>query len=202
MSAVVYWSKDNLYLNITNRCSNNCYFCFRNFVSGVWGFNLKLHKEPSSSEIIKNLQTVINQKRWKEVVFCGFGEPTERLNCILNVTQWIKKYYKILVRLNTNGQAYLLNPGRDVINELKQVGLDKVSVSLNAHNKAVYNKVSKPKFENAFESVLGFIEEVKGNLITEITVVMIPEVDFTKLKKIVGEEKVIFRKRVYEPLFF
>jgi len=200
--SVVYWYKNNLYLNITNRCSNNCYFCFRNFIRGVWGFNLRLYKDPSSNEIIKNLQKVINLRRWKEIVFCGFGEPTERLDCLLNVTQWIKKYHKILIRLNTNGHAYLLNPGRDVMNELKEAGLEKVSVSLNAHNKEVYNKVSKPKFENAFESVLYFIEEAKRNLDTEITVVTIPEVDFKKLKKIVGEEKVKFRKRTYEPLFF
>lgn len=201
MPAVVYWSEDNLYLNITNRCSNNCYFCFRNFISGVWGFNLKIHKEPTPNEIIKNLQMVINQRHWKEVVFCGFGEPTERLDCLLDVTKWIKNYHKSLVRINTNGQAYLLNPGRGVINELKEAGLDKVSVSLNAHNKEVYNKISKPKFENAFESVLSFIEEVKRNLDTEITVVTIPEADIKKLKKIVGEEGIKFRKRIYEQIF-
>lgn len=200
MPAIVYWSEDNLYLNITNRCSNNCYFCFRNFISGVWGFNLKLHKESTPNEVIKNLQRVINQRHWKEVVFCGFGEPTERLDCLLDVTKWIKNYHKSLVRLNTNGQAYLLNPGRSVINELEETGLDKVSISLNAHNKEVYNKISKPKFENTFESVLGFIEESKRNLDTEITVVTIPEADIKKIKKIVGEE-VKFRKRIYEPHF-
>ncbi|MCK4952471.1 TatD family nuclease-associated radical SAM protein [Candidatus Bathyarchaeota archaeon] len=200
MPAIVYWSEDNLYLNITNRCSNNCYFCFRNFISGVWGFNLKLRKEPTPNEIIKNLQRVINQRHWKEVIFCGFGEPTERLDCLLDVTKWIKNYHKSLVRLNTNGQAYLLNPGRSVINELEETGLDKVSISLNAHNKEVYNKISNPKFENTFESVLGFIEESKRNLDTEITVVTIPEADIKKIKKIVGEE-VKFRKRIYEPHF-
>ena len=201
MQSVVYWSENNLYLNITNRCSNNCYFCFRNFIRGVWGFNLKLHKEPTPNEIIKNLQRVITQRHWKEVVFCGFGEPTERLDCLLDVTRWIKNYHTSLVRLNTNGQAYLLNPGREVLNELKKAGLDKVSVSLNAHNEEVYNKICKPKFENAFESVLGFIEEATRNFDTEITVVTIPEADIKKLKKTVGEEKVKFRMRIYEPLF-
>ena len=124
MPSIVYWHGDNLYLNITNQCPNHCYFCFRNFIKGVWGFDLKLKKEPTFNEIINELKSIINKRRWKEVVFCGFGEPTKRLDCLLKVTQWIKKYHGISVRLDTNGQAYLLNPKRNIINELKEAGLD------------------------------------------------------------------------------
>ena len=109
-ASVVYWlpnedgKRFSLYLNITNSCSNNCYFCFRNFKNGVREFNLKLRGEPSSDELIKELEKVINKKNWKEVVFCGFGEPLERLNCVLEVTRWVRKYSGKVVRVDTNGQ--------------------------------------------------------------------------------------------------
>lgn len=200
MQSIVYWHGDKLYLNITNQCPNHCYFCFRNFLNGVWGFDLKLKIEPTFNEIIKELKSIINKRRWKEVVFCGFGEPTKRLDCLLKVTQWIKKYHGDLVRLDTNGQAYLLNPRRNIIDELKEAGLDRVSVSLNAHNKEVYNKICKPKFENAYESVLKFIEKSKKRLSTEITAVTIPEVNIKRLEEMAKKMGIKFRSRTYEGL--
>ena len=73
-------------------------------------------------------------KSWDEAVFCGFGEPTERLDVLLEVAQWIKQHYgrPLKIRVNTNGHGYVLNRGRDVAAELKAAGVDKVSVSLNA----------------------------------------------------------------------
>lgn len=91
-SSVVYWLDSSLYLNITNRCSNDCYFCFRNYWRGIGGFNLKLTHEPSADQVIRELLKQIHRKRWNEVVFCGFGEPTARLDCILKVTRWIKEH--------------------------------------------------------------------------------------------------------------
>ena len=201
-SSVVYWLGNILYLNITNRCPNNCYFCFRKFKNGVREFNLKLRKEPSSNEVIKELQKVINRKKWKEVVFCGFGEPLERLDCVLEVTRWIKKYSGKVVRVDTNGQGYLLNKGRDVVKELKNAGVDKVSVSLNAHDETTYNLICKPEFENAFENVLGFIEKAKKDLDTEITVVTISEVDISKVRELAKRIEVGFRVREYIPCFW
>ena len=115
---VVYWLDNSLYLNITNRCSNYCYFCFRRFKNGIQDFNLKLEKEPTSEEVIEELQQVINRKNWKEVVFCGFGEPLERLDLVLEATKWIKKNHSKPVRVDTNGQGYLLNRGREVTNNM------------------------------------------------------------------------------------
>lgn len=85
--AVVYWLGDNLYLNITNKCSNHCYFCIRNFSKGLGDFNLKLRREPTIKEVIKELERVINLRHWREAVFCGFGEPLERLDCVLEVIE-------------------------------------------------------------------------------------------------------------------
>ena len=207
--SLVYWLPNenakgiSLYLNITNRCPNHCYFCFRKFKNGVREFNLKLRKEPSSNEVIKELQKVINIKNWKEVVFCGFGEPLERLDCVLEVTRWVKKYYGKAVRVDTNGQGYLLNKGREVVKELKDAGVDKVSVSLNAHEEARYNQVCKPEFKNAFETVLEFIERAKKmDLDTEITAVTIAEVDISKVREIAKKLRVGFRVREYIPCFW
>ena len=202
-SSVVYWLGKSLYLNITNRCPNNCYFCLRKFKNGVREFNLKLRKEPSSNEVIKELQEVINRKNWSEVVFCGFGEPLERLDCVLEVTRWVKKYSGKVVRVDTNGQGYLLNKGREVVEKLKDAGVDKVSVSLNAHNKTTYNQICKPKFENAFENVLEFVEKAKKmDLDTEITAVTVSEVDLSKVREIAERMGVGFRVREYIPCFW
>jgi len=200
--SIVYWLGDNLYLNITNRCSNNCYFCFRRFKNGIEGFNLKLSREPSPGEVIKELEGVINRKSWREVVFCGFGEPLERLDCLLEVTMWIKKHSGKAVRIDTNGQGYLLNRERDVVKELKEAGVDKVSVSLNAHNEETYSRICKPQFQNSFEHVLEFIEKARGELETEITTVTIPEVDITKVRRLAAKMGVRFRVRKYMPCFW
>ena len=200
--SVVYWLRNNLYLNITNRCPNNCYFCFRKFKDGIEGFNLKLRREPSPNEVIKKLQEVINRKNWSEVVFCGFGEPLERLDCVLEVTRWIKKHSGRIVRIDTNGQGYLLNKGRKVVKELKEAGVDKISVSLNAHEKETYNQVCKPAFENAFENVLEFVEKARGEFDMEITTVTIQEVSISKVREIARKLGVGFRIREYIPCFW
>jgi len=197
--SIVYWLGVNLYLNITNRCSNNCYFCFRRYKRGIDGFNLRLREEPTQRQIIDELQNFINKKTRKEIVFCGFGEPLEKLDCVLEVTKWIKKQFPITVRIDTNGQAYLLNKGRNVIEELKEVGLDRISISLNAHNKETYNCVCKPKFENAYENVIRFIEKAKRQFDTETTAVTIPEVNISEIKEMARKMGVRFRPREYQP---
>ena len=200
--SIVYWVGDNLYLNITNRCSNHCYFCFRKLKNGIQGFNLKLHKEPSTDEIIGELQKVINRKHWREIVFCGFGEPLERLDYVLEITRWIKKHAKKVVRINTNGQGYLLNRNRDVVKELREAGVDRVSVSLNTHDKETYNHVCRPKFEDAFQSILEFIQKARGELNVEITAVTVPEVDISKVSELATKMRVEFRVRPYITCFW
>ena len=116
--SVVYWLGNSLYLNVTNTCSNSCYFCFRRYKKGVRDFNLKLEKETTAEEVIAELQKALTRKIWSEIVFCGFGEPLERLDLVFEVTRWVKKHSGKTVRVDTNGQAYLLNRGREVAQEL------------------------------------------------------------------------------------
>jgi len=200
----VYWLENKLYLNITNRCSNCCFFCLRNFKKGVGGFNLKLASEPSIDQIERELEEFLNMRRWDEVVFCGFGEPTERLDVLLEVTRWIRQHCgrPLTIRLNTNGHAYALNPGKDVVGELKAAGVDKVSVSLNAGDGDTYAEICKPTLPNAYEIVIDFIKKAKPLLQVEASAVRMPEVDIPKAQSVAESLGVKFRIREYIPCFF
>ena len=191
----VYWLDDKLYLNITNKCSNK---------RGVGGFNLKLRRDPSAEQITLELNEALKRKRWKEVVFCGFGEPTERLDLLLVLTRSIRRGYDktIAIRVNTNGQGYMLNSGRDVVEELKAAGVDKVSVSLNAGDEETYNEICKPSVPGAFQAILGFIEKAKTKLEVEVTAVTTPEVDLHKVEDISKKLGVKFRLRQYIQCFW
>ena len=199
----VYWIDNNLYINVTNKCSNNCYFCFRKFKSGIKEFNLKLEKEPTFQDIKEEIHTKINKKNWNEVVFCGFGEPLERLDLVLEITRWLKKNYMITLRVDTNGQGYLLNSKRDVIKELKEAGIDKIRVSLNTHNRETYDKVCNPNFENAYEKILEFIKKsIEEDIETEATAVTIPEVEIIKVKLLAERLGAKFSARQYIQFFW
>ena len=199
-SAIVYWLDAHLYLNITNECSNNCWFCFHNYKEGVDGFNLKLPHEPETAEVIFALEKSVPAKKWVEVVFCGFGEPTSRLNLLLEIAKWMKAHCpKLPIRLDTNGQGYVINRGREVVKELKEAGVDRVSVSLNGHNKETYNENCRPKINDAFEVVLDFIAKAKTELEVEVSAVRMPEVDIPKVKAIAEGLGVPFRVRDYVP---
>ena len=196
--SVVYWLDNKLCLNITNRCTNDCYFCLRRFKQGLGEFTLRLKSEPSSTDVISELQKVINLKPWSEVVFCGFGEPTVRLNILLEVARWIHRSTCISMRLDTNGQALLLFPENEVATELKESGVTTVSVSLNAYNKALYDEICRPKFENAFEKVLEFAKTAReAGLNVEVTAVAIPEVEISKMEKMASNLGFRFRVRPY-----
>jgi TatD family-associated radical SAM protein len=142
--------------------------------------------------------------RWDEVVFCGFGEPTEKLDVLLEVTRWLRRHNgrPLRVRVNTNGQGYLLNWGKDVIAELKAASVDKVSVSLNAGDKETYNEICKPNLADAYESVLDFIQKAKPVLQVEVTAVRIPEVDIAKVQAIADKLGVKLRIREYIACFY
>lgn len=201
--SVVYWIDNILYLNITNKCPNNCYFCIRRFRKGIREFNLKLEREPNIEEVMEKLRKVICKKNWKEIVFCGFGEPLERLDLVLEVTRQLNNQYWSNVRVDTNGQGYLLNKGIDVLNELKMAGVQKMSISLNAHNKEAYDQICKPHYESAYENVLDFIKRAKEvGLETEVTAVRVPEVEISKVKEVAESLGVKFVLREYIPLFW
>jgi TatD family-associated radical SAM protein len=201
----VYWLDSSLYLNITNKCSNSCWFCLRNFKEGVGGFNLKLKMEPTVAEVTAELEQALTMRRWREVVFTGFGEPTARLDVLLEITRWIKRRCGsyLAVRLDTNGHGYVLNKPRDVAVELRAAGVRKVSVSLNGHDEATYRENCRPSFEGAFEAVLDFVRKAKAaGLEVEVSAVRMPEVEVEKVKAVADTLGVAFRVRDYIPCFW
>ncbi len=186
MDTIYYEAHKNLYLNLTNRCSADCVFCIRNFADGVYGYNLRLSKEPTTEEVIGALEE-LDLSKYREIVFTGLGEPTLRFDVVLAVTRWLKSR-NIRVRLDTNGQAALINPGRDVISELKTAGIDSISVSLNAESEEKYNKLCRPIHKNAYGAVLDFIRGAKkAGISTRVTVVNVSEIDLEKCKKLANE---------------
>ncbi len=176
-----YEAFGRLYLNITNRCSARCVFCIRNTCDGVFGYNLRLTREPSEEEMIETLER-LPLSQFQEVVFTGFGEPTCRLDAVLRITAWLHQKGAI-VRLDTNGHAALLNPGRDVVAELKTAGLDGVSVSLNAESEENYNRLCRPLFQGAYRALLDFTKNaVRSGIQTRVTVVKQEGVDMEACK--------------------
>jgi GTP 3',8-cyclase len=200
----VYWLDDTLYLNITNQCSNCCYFCLKRYRRGVGGFNLKLAEEPSVVEITGELAEVLHMRSWGGLVFCGFGEPTERLDILLEVARWVRQNYgrPLQIRLDTNGHGYVLNWGRDVAAELKAAGIDRVSVSLNAGDRETYIEICRPTLPDAYKAVLDFIRKAKLMLTVEATAVRLPEVDLSKVQAVADGLGVAFKVREHIPCFY
>jgi cyclic pyranopterin phosphate synthase len=201
----VYWLDNSLYLNITNHCSNNCWFCLRNFKQGVGGFNLKLEREPTTAEVKAELEAALAFKRWDEVVFCGFGEPTARLDALLEVARWIRKRYggSVPIRVDTNGHGYELNKDRNVAEELRNAGVNTVSVSLNGHDEATYAENCRPMFKGGFAAVVDFVKKAKmAGLLVEVSAVRMPEVDIEKVRVIAESLGVPLRVREYIPCFW
>ncbi|HEX19891.1 MAG TPA: radical SAM protein, partial [Acidiferrobacteraceae bacterium] len=74
---IAYQLHGNCYVNLTNHCTLRCQFCPKfNKQWQVQGYPLRLQQEP---DITKVLRTIGAPGQYKEVVFCGFGEPTLRL---------------------------------------------------------------------------------------------------------------------------
>ena len=152
--------------------------------------------------MLEELEEVLALKRWNEVVFCGFGEPTERLDVLLEVARWIRQRCpNVPIRLDTNGHGYALNKGRDVAKELKAAGISKTSVSLNGHDEVSYGENCRPAFAGAFETVLDFIRKAKSEMDVEISAVRMPEVDLQKVKALADSLNAKFRVRDYIPCF-
>ncbi|MBW6471183.1 MAG: TatD family nuclease-associated radical SAM protein, partial [Methanosarcinaceae archaeon] len=161
---------------------------------GVYGYNLRLSHEPTADEIISELNT-LNLSKYKEVVFTGFGEPTIRLDEMLEVTRWLTER-NVTVRLDTNGHANLINPDRDVVSELKEAGLSAVSISLNAESEELYNKLCRPVYDNSYQAMLDFTRSaLDAGIQTRMTVVGVPEIDIEKCELIAQEIGVDFHVR-------
>src|ERR1035437_3060957 len=158
----VYFLKNTMYINVTNLCTNNCVFCIRDLNDTVAGTDLKINDENVTAEsIIDEIKSNSPEKR-DEIVFCGYGEPLIKIELVKDVARFIKQNYpNVPVRVNSNGQGNLIHR-RNIVTGL--VGLvDRISISLNAENADLYEKITKCKFDKkmAYESVKNFIQNCK-----------------------------------------
>ena len=157
-NVLVYTLDGKIYINLTNRCTNDCIFCLRNDKDDVKGQQLWLNNENSTSiDVIEQFEKIYEQTPSDEVIFCGYGEPMLKFEVLKAVAKHIKnRYPAVKIRINTNGHANFVNK-RNVVPELKGL-IDEFSVSLNAPNKQEYNELSRPKFDEAYDEVKKFIK--------------------------------------------
>ena len=163
--AIVYRFGEGVYINLTNRCPNLCTFCIKTkWKMDFHGNNLNLAAgEPTSREVIAALEQELPKAPFKQVVFCGYGEPTIRLDELLLVAHTLKgwraqaKYPPFKIRLNTNGLGNLINH-KNIVPSLAGV-LDEINVSLNAGDEKTWRKIVRPVpgYENGYEDVCEFI---------------------------------------------
>ncbi len=187
---IAYRIRDSLYLNITNRCTNACSFCVKFRSDFVKGHHLRLREEPTDEEV---KAAIGDPAAYREVVFCGYGEPLQRLDSVRNISRWVKEHGG-RVRINTNGHGNLIH-GRPVLPELRGL-VDSISISLDAHDADTYNRLCRPVYQNAFSEMLAFIRQAKETIPdVQVTVVDLPEVDLERCRKIADELGVRFRVR-------
>lgn len=158
MMTITYPVNKGLYINMTNRCPCNCTFCLRHNAEGVYGSDsLWLDREPTVQEVCDSVDTW-DLTQFDEVVFCGYGEPTERLEDLLLVAKYIKAKGDIKIRINTNGLADLIWQ-KQTAPSLKGL-IDTVSISLNTPNQEDYLKVVRPKFgAGSYDAMIRFAKD-------------------------------------------
>ena len=161
--SILYRYGHNYYINLTNRCPCKCVFCVRNEVDALGDADsLWLSSEPTADEVMAELMSK-DLSETDEIVFCGYGEPTERLDTLLEIARRIRSQLGKRVRLDTNGLGNLIH-GRDIVPDLSEV-LDSVSISLNAPDADEYVKVTGCRFgEEGYSSLLEFIRECRERI--------------------------------------
>ncbi|MBQ8309133.1 MAG: radical SAM protein [Clostridia bacterium] len=158
----LYVLDGKLYVNLTNKCSNGCDFCVRNERESYYGYYLWLKNgDPTVEKVVAAANSMGDLTQYKEVVFCGFGEPTYKTAEMLQLCDFFHER-GLSTRLNTNGQGNLINK-RDITPELKGK-IDLVNVSLNASCAEKYQPICRSQFgETAFAAIVEFAKLCRRN---------------------------------------
>ncbi len=182
---ITYEYEGALYVNLTNRCNCNCVFCLRHGKAQGSIYtedSLWLEREPTREEALADFLRR-DVPSYREIVFCGYGEPTCRMDDLLWLVDRLKETYGSNlppVRINTNGHANLIH-GRDVCPELKG-RIDTLSISLNASTAAEYTAICRPiQGEKAYQAMLDFAAEAVN---------YVPRVVFTIVDKDKSPEEI------------
>ncbi|MCU0989434.1 MAG: TatD family nuclease-associated radical SAM protein, partial [Xanthomonadales bacterium] len=191
---IAYRIRDSLYLNLTNRCTNACTFCIRQKTDFIKGHNLRLDREPDFAEVTS---AIGDPSKYREVVFCGYGEPLLRLELVKQLAAWLKER-KARVRLNTNGQGSII-AGRNIVPELTGL-IDEVSVSLNAADGGTYQSVCRSRYgDAAFAEVKRFVAEcARAGIATSVTVLDMPGISIAECGELARELGATLRVRHYD----
>jgi len=190
---VSYQIDNNLYLSITDRCTLECAFCPKTLGDmSVKGYDLTFDHRPTAEEIIAAID---DPARYDEVVFCGYGEPTMRLNVLLEVARDIKSRGG-RVRLNTDGLSNLVHK-QNTLPELAEC-VDALSVSLNAQNQEGYDRHCRPNLPGSYEAMLAFLREAPKYFkdVTATAIDGLEGVDISACEAIARKMGVKFRRRV------
>lgn len=181
----------NIYVNMTNKCPCSCTFCLRQTKKMLENNSLWLKDGEPSLQTIKDLFSKYDLNLINELVFCGFGEPLERLYDICELIDYLRKTYPNLkTRVNTNGQANLIH-NKDITPELKG-RFNTVSISLNAPNAEEYIALTRSKFGiQSYEAMKEFAVLAKK---------YVPNVVFTVVEKVMSEEKIKLCQKICDDL--
>lgn len=197
MNNYIYTIGNKIYINLTNRCSNNCDFCIRHGRQGMENTTLWIEDEPTAEDVIEQLPQNLDEFDG-EVVFCGFGEPTYNLETLDEVASYLHCVDKT-TRINTNGQANLIHK-RDVTDVIVD-SCDVINVSLNECTKEKYQQHCKSIFgAGAFDELLAFAKLCKqrgGNVIFSV-VDSIGAADVAECQKLADSLGIPLRVRVKE----
>lgn len=195
---ITYEMGDSLYINMTNRCTNNCEFCLRKGTDHLGDSgSLWLEREPTFEEIKEDIDKR-DLSKYKSLVFCGFGEPVIRLYDLLKVAKYIKSKSDILIKINTNGQGDLIFR-EDISSQFENL-IDIVSISLNAKNADDYVDICHPKYgQDTFYSIIKFAKDCKKHVSKVIFTVVdsMPKDDIEACEDIAKRTGVDFRVRKY-----
>lgn len=188
------------YVNITNRCNCACTFCLRTMKHMAEESTLWLKQEPTASEVEAELEKL----PWElvsEIVFCGFGEPTMRLDVLLELMAYVKAQHSgTPIRLNTNGLADLAY-GRSVAGDFQGL-VDTMSISLNASNAERYLELTRAKYGlPSYEAMLKFAVDCKAyvpNVVLTVVEKVENQAEIDLCQKICNERGLKLRVRIYE----
>ena len=188
MMTVTYSAGSSIYVNMTNRCPCACTFCLRHNKDHVFDSDsLWLDREPTVSEVCDSIDTW-DLTKYSEIVFCGYGEPTERLYDLLEVAKHIRSKSKVKIRINTNGLADLIW-NESTAPKLEGL-IDTVSISLNATNAEEYLAVVRPKFGiGSYDAMLKFAKDCTEH---------VPEVFMTVVDVVTTKEEQAICREICE----
>lgn len=207
---IAYRLKDALYLNLTNRCTNDCTFCLRRSRQGLAGQNLWLQREPSVAEVLAAVDEAVAGENagkdaappplpFREIVFCGFGEPLLRPDVVRSVAGALRERYPgVRIRIDTNGHVHLVF-GRDILAGLAGL-VDAISISLNAPTAEEYERLCRPALPGAFPAVVEFAREAVRTIPeVTLTAVSLPGVDLPACRRLAESLGAQFRVRSFIP---